>query len=87
MQEKKEEEKRRKEEAEAKRQEELKNMPTSEENDALRCLGSYGTTVDEVADILGVNRMKASALLNGLIKKGKAERYYERRVAYYKIKN
>lgn len=61
-------------------------MPTPEEERVLLCLGSYGTTAAEVADILNISNQKANALLSRLVVKKKAERYVEKRVAYYKLK-
>ena len=81
-----ERERQRKKEEEERRRKELANMPTPDEQEALSWLGSYGTTADEVAGYMGVSRMKASALLSSLVVKGKAERYVERRVIYFKLK-
>ena len=84
LEEKKELERQRKREEEERHRIELKNKPTPEEAEALSYLGSYGTTAQEVANYMGISNQKASVLLIGLIQKGKAERYVERRVAYYR---
>lgn len=79
-----ERERQRKKEEEERRRKELAKMPTPEEQEALSWLGSYGTTADEVAEYMRVSKLRANALLSSLVVKGKAERYYEKRVAYFR---
>lgn len=82
-----EEQERKKKEEEERRRKEQANKLTTDEEKALSWLGDYGISADELADYMGISIQKASLFLTRLVVKEKAERYIEKRKAYFTRKD
>lgn len=68
---------------------ERKPSKTQRENEevktnVLAVLSSEGKQCKDIADALGISGQKCSALLKQLVDTGKAEKYTEKRVTYFK---